>query len=224
MNDISLMDRFKTITNVVTSQSFFITLFVILILTITILLINIKVKSKAPKYVAAIVYFGLAILVIARYGNYVLSLNDSIVEKFFKAVYFPNLVVYVCVLIISILIMIANIIDKKFSIVAKIINSVCFFLTWFLFILVVDTVKKNELNFYDVTDLYSNKTIMILLQASMYIFIVWIGVVIIDLIVRKLADKMDKNSNIKKDTPDRVLDTNYLNTNKNTSNNETEVL
>ena len=182
MASIPILGRLKTIGNLIASQSFFVTLFVILVLTLIVLLINIKVKSKAPKYVAAIVYFGLAVLVLARYGHYVLTLNDSIVEKFFKAMYFPNLVVYLSMLIISLLLMVANIMDKRFSVFARIINSVSFFLIWFLFILLVDSVKKLGLNFYDVKDLYSNRTVMILLQASMFIFAVWVGVVLIDLI------------------------------------------
>ena len=194
MINIPLTERLKEIANLVSSQSFFITLFVILILTISILIINVKVKSKAPKFIAAIVYIGIAILVLARYGYYVLILNDSVVEKLFKAFYFPNSVVYLSMLVISLLLMIANIIDKKFSLFAKIINFAAFFLIWFLFVLLVDTTKKAKLNFYNVKDLYSNPTVMILLQASMAIFAVWISVVIIDLIVRKVADKIDNKT------------------------------
>ena len=192
MASISFFERLKTIWNLVVSQSFFMTLFVILILTLIILLINVKVKSKAPRYAAAIVYFGLAVLALARYGHYVLTFNDSVVEKIFKAMYFPNVVVYLSMLIISILLMIANIIDKRFSVFGKIISSVSFFLVWFLFVLVVDTVKQSRLNFYEVKELYSDKTVMVLLQASMAIFCVWIGIFVIDLIVRKIADRMDK--------------------------------
>ncbi len=215
MASIPILGRLKTIGNLIASQSFFVTLFVILVLTLIVLLINIKVKSKAPKYVAAIVYFGLAVLVLARYGHYVLTLNDSIVEKFFKAMYFPNLVVYLSMLIISLLLMVANIMDKRFSVFARIINSVSFFLIWFLFILLVDSVKKLGLNFYDVKDLYSNRTVMILLQASMFIFAVWVGVVLIDLIVRRIADKMD-NRSLEKDITNNL----ELNNFKSNANNE----
>ncbi len=192
MVNIPLTERLKEIANLVSSQSFYITLFVILILTISALIINVKVKSQAPKYIAAIVYIGMTILVLARYGHYVLTFNDSIVEKFFKAFYFPNLVVYISMLVISLLLMLVNIIDKNFSLFAKIINSVAFFLIWFLFILLVDTVKKTELNFYDVKELYSDQTVMILLQASTAIFAVWTSIVIIDIAVRKIAEKRTK--------------------------------
>ena len=198
MASIPFLSRLKTIGNLIVSQSFFVTLFVILVLTLIVLFINIKVKSKAPRYVAAIVYFGLALLVLARYGHYVLTFNDSIVEKVFKAMYFPNMVVYLSMLTISLLLMVANIVDERFSVFSKIINTVSFFLIWFLFILVIDSVKKFGLNFYEVKELYSNRTVMVLLQASMSIFVVWLSSVSIDLIVRKIADRMDNRTKTNK--------------------------
>lgn len=193
MANISLLKRLTTIFNLVISKSFFVTLFVILFLTIVILTINIKWKSKAPKYAAAIAYIGMAVLVLARYSKYVLSLNDSIVDKFFRAMYFPNLVVYSSMLIVTILLLTFTILDEKFSLFSRICNYSCFFVIWFLFILVIDTIKQEKLNFYEVTEIYANSTVMILLQASMCIFAVWCGVIIVDLIVRKLSSKMDKN-------------------------------
>ena len=221
MTDISLIKRLKTIYDIVSSQSFFITLFIILVLTVIILVINIKVKSKAPRIAAAIIYFGLAVLVLLRYGTYVTSLNDSIVNKFFNAIYFPNLVVYLSMLVLSLLLITITLIDRKFSIITKICNASCFFVIWFLFVLLIDLVKKEGLNFYEVTELYKNESVMILLQASMAIFTLWLGVIIIDLIVRKLANKMDLKEKINKSIPEEIpqytneeFNINYLNSKK----------
>ncbi len=192
MANISFLERLKTIISLIKSQSFFVTLFIILLLTIIVLVINIKVKSKAPKYAAAIAYTGLAILVLARYGNYILSLNDGIVDKFFRAMYFPNIVVYISMLILTILFLIAVIINEKYLTFTKICSVFSFFVTWFLFVLTVDSVKTEGLSFYEVTEIYANGTIMILMQASMCVFGLWCGVLLADLIIRKLSDKIDK--------------------------------
>ena len=192
MTNISLFERLKTIINLVKSQSFFVTLFIILLLTIIVLVINIRVKSKAPKYAAAIAYTGLAILVLARYGNYILSLNDGIVDKFFRAMYFPNIVVYISMLILTILFLIAVIINDKYLTFTKICSVFSFFVTWFLFVLTVDSVKTEGLSFYEVTEIYANGTIMILMQASMCVFGLWCGVLLADLAIRKLSEKIDK--------------------------------
>lgn len=196
MANISLLGRIKTIISLIASESLFITLFVILILTIVVLVANIKIKSKAPKYAVAIVYTGLAILVLAKYGQYVLSLNDSIVDKFFRAMYFPNIVVYLSMLILTILFLAMVIINNKCLTFTKICSFTAFFLVWFLFVLTVDSVKSAGLSFYEVSQIYANGTIMVLLQASMWIFFVWCMILIIDVVVRKLSDRMDnKNLN-----------------------------
>ena len=192
MISISIFDRIKSIAGVVTSDSFFVTLFIIMILTIVALIANMKIKSRVPKYCIAIVYSGLAVLVLARYGKYVLSLNDSAVEKVFKAIYFPNIVVYISMLFLTLLVMTIVLIDKKFSNFTKVSNFLCFFLIWFLFVLIIDSVKKQGLNFYEVIQIYSDQEIMILIQASMAVFVIWISIIIVDLIVRKLAGPLDK--------------------------------
>lgn len=194
MANISLLERLRAIIELIKSQSFFITLFVILLLTIIVLVVNMRVKSKAPKYAVAIVYTGLAILILARYGHYVLSLNDSIVDKFFRAMYFPNIVVYLSMLILSILFLIVAIINDKFLTYTKISSFLSFFVIWFLFVLTVDSVKKAGLSFYEVSQIYADSTIMILMQASMCVFTLWCGVLLSDIIIRKLSDKMEKNN------------------------------
>ena len=195
MSDITFGTRVKTIFDLIGSQSFFLTLFAIAVFTILMIIINYRIQSKAPKIVALILYIGLIILILLRYGNYVASFNDSVVEKVFKAVYFPNVVVYACMLIISLLLLAVTFVDVRFTKVTKICNTACFCTIWFLFVLFLDTVKKAEINFYEITEVYSNATVMIILQTSMWIFIVWLVIFLMDFVVRLLADKNKKTTN-----------------------------
>ncbi len=191
MDGFTLGERLKTIFETIISSSFFITLLVILLFTITILIINAKVKSKAPKIIAISSYILLMILVLARYGGYVLAINDSVVDKFFKAMYFPNLVVYLSMLLISLLLLALNFVDTHYTQMTKLFNIICFSLIWFFFVLVLDSAKSYGINIYEITDIYSNSTMMILLQASMCIFFVWLGILIMNFVVRKLTYKLD---------------------------------
>ena len=184
-------------------------------------IVNTKIKSKAPRIISVISYILLMLLVLARYGNYVLSINDSIVEKFFKAMYFPNLVVYVAMLIITILLIIINFLTTKYNQITKICNIFCFSIIWFLFVLVLDVAKKESINIYEIEEIYNNSTLMILLQASMAIFCIWLGLLITNFVIRKLSDKLDegqrknqlKNSNLQMNDY-----TNYYNGQQNTYN------
>ena len=108
MTEFSFLDRIKTIFEMIFSSTFFISLFIVLILTIIILIVNSKIKSKIPKYFSILAYLIIMIFVFVKYGSYVLSINDSVVEKFFSAMYFPNLVVYLSMLLITLLLLAIN--------------------------------------------------------------------------------------------------------------------
>ena len=205
MTEISFLDRIKTIFEMIFSSTFFISLFIVLILTIIILIVNSKIKSKIPKYFSILAYLIIMIFVFVKYGSYVLSINDSVVEKFFSAMYFPNLVVYLSMLLITLLLLAINFIYDKFSSVTKICNSFCFGIIWFFFVLILDLVKNEEINVYEITEIYSNETLMILLQASMYVFFVWVGILLMNLAVRKISDKLDHKDSSKVSTV--VVDT-----------------
>lgn len=191
MVEISFFDRIKTIFEMIFSSPFFISLFIILVLTITILLINTKIESKIPKYCAVGAYVVITVFVLWKYGTYVLSINDSIVERFFSALYFPNMVVYFAMLIITLLLLTITFINKNFSRLIKICNIACFSFIWLLFILFLDVIKTNGINVYDQVTIYSNQTLMILLQASMCMFFVWLGVLLMHFLVKKISEKMD---------------------------------
>lgn len=191
MTELSFWDRVKTIFEMIFSSTFFISLFIILILTIIILVVNSKIKSKVPKYLSILAYLIIIVFVLIKYGSYVLSINDSIVEKFFSAMYFPNLVVYLSMLLITLLLLAITFINKNFSLVTKICNVFCFSLIWFFFVLVLDVLKSEGINVYEITEIYSNETLMILLQASMCVFFVWLGILVMNLAVRKISSKLD---------------------------------
>lgn len=195
MTEYSFWERISTIFDMVISSTFFISLLVIIILTIVILIVNSKVKSKIPKYLSALAYAVIMVYVIIKYGSYVLSINDSFVEKVFSAMYFPNLITYLCMMMVTIFILITTFISKNYSFVVKIGNIGSFSLMWFLFILILDVVKSNNIDIYDVTSIYSDGTLMILLQASTYIFFIWMGLLLMNLIVRKITFAMEHKSN-----------------------------
>lgn len=191
MIEISFLDRVKTIFEMIFSSTFFISLLVIIVLTIIILVINSKVKSKIPKYLSILAYLLITAFVLIKYGSYVLSINDSVVDKFFSAMYFPNLVVYLSMLIITVLLLTITFINKNYSTVTKICNVFCFSLIWFFFVLILDVVKSEGINVYEVTEVYADEGLMILLQASMYVFFVWMGILVMNFAVRKISGKLD---------------------------------
>lgn len=195
MSDYSFFDRISMILDMITSSFFFVSLFVIFLLSIIVLIIGTKVNKKITKYTLMGIYALIICFVLYKYGKYAMSFNDTFIEKIFSAMYFPNLITYISMLIISIFIIIINFINKKFSSFFKIVNLLFCGTIWLLFILVLDTVKTNNIDIYDKAAIYSNNSVMILLQASMYIFFIWTGILIVNLIVTKLTKVLDDSQN-----------------------------
>lgn len=198
MTGISLFERISKIFDVIFSSSFFVALLIIIILTIVLLVINKKANSLFPKIIAALGYFLIALYIITRYGVYFFEVNDSFVDKVFSAMYFPNLITYISMLVITIFVLINSFIHKKHTNIIKVGNITCFSMIWFLLILVLDVVKTNEIDVYDVKSIYSNETLMVILQASMYIFFIWMGILFINYIVNKINDTFELKSNLNK--------------------------
>lgn len=195
MADISLIERISKIFDVIFSSSFFVALLIIIILTIVLLVINKRSNSLFPKIIAALGYLLIALYIITRYGVYFFEVNDSFVDKVFSAMYFPNLITYISMLVITVIVLINSFISKKHTNIIKIGNIICFSMIWFLLILVLDVVKTNEIDVYDVKSIYSNETLMVILQASMYIFFIWMGFLFINYVVNKINDTFELKSN-----------------------------
>ena len=226
MTEYSFFERLSKIFDVIFSSPFFVSLLIVLFLTIIILVINSKVVNKKPKMIASILYVLIAVLVIIRYGKYMLSINDSLVEKVFSAMYFPNLITYLCILLISVFVIIMSFMKKNNNIVTKCGNIFSFGLLWFMFVLILDVVRTNNIDVYDVKSIYSNESMSLHFnvystqigatdeniaggQASTYIFIVWMGILLMNYIVKKITsfiEKKNKPNDVINNTDDESFD------------------
>lgn len=131
------------------------------------------------------------------------------------AIYFPNLITYVCMVVIMSLLMIITIISKKIKKFIKISTIFVFTVIEFLFILTIDLISKSNINLFDKTILYSNQTLMILIQASMAIFACFIGLLIINLVINlvnlKVPNTVIEINLSKKEELEYLSDEDYYN-------------
>lgn len=196
MNDMTFFERFIRVINIVLSSPFFIALLIIILLTIALLVFNVLVKKKWLKILVSVVYLGITIYIFIRYWDSAFSLSDALVDKIFTALYFPNYITYICMLIISVILFIMTMINKKLTKFAKIGNTFSFLAIGFLFILILDTVTKYDINVYDKTEVYASDTLLVLIQTSMGIFGIWCLILLVDLtastIVKHLKKKGEK--------------------------------
>ncbi len=194
MEYLSVFDLISNLFNIIVTSPFFISLFIILILTIAVLLINIKINKPIIKIVVGIIYFVISIFVILKYFPSLGVLMDSIVDKIFLALYFPNYISYLCMLIVAVLLFVKSILDHTLSRFAKVVNVVAFLIMVFLFILSLDIITKNDIDITLRSSVYSNETLLVLIEATTLVFAIWIVASIVDMV----AVRIMKNDNRKK--------------------------
>ena len=170
MADLSIVEKIKLLFNTAISTPFFILYAVVGILLVIFMIIDIKKKKKFSKYIYIISGIFLITFFFIKYFNIILKVIDSFVEIVIKALYFPNLGIYIVMLIIANIIFVYNMISKKTYKSSKIIAGIITILIDFIFILIIGIISSEKIDITSEVKLYSDATMLTLLQISMALF------------------------------------------------------
>lgn len=192
MNNFSLMEKFSMLMKLISSSYLFLICMIIGVLILTILIICTIFNKKVNKWVFIIVSTIVGILLLINYGDIIIKVLDIILDGIFMALYFPNLPVYISVILISNIVFIASIFNKRQTKVQKITNTINAIFLNFLLILIIEVVRKNNINIYEEITLYTNSNLLVLLELSMGIFVSWI-LISLFISAHKKLKKYDKN-------------------------------
>ena len=196
MVELSLLDKIKTLLNLVLSSS----LFLILLISIGIIILDISYisrKSKKVKMIYAVISLMIIIGLSINYLKELVNIVNVINKNLVMLINFPTILEYVTIIFISILVMIISFIFKRFTKIIRGINLGVIIADLFIFFLILDQISKNNLDLSNKIDIYSNQSLMVLFQISLFIFIMWMAFLIIYSIIMKL---IKSNYNIKKET------------------------
>lgn len=196
MVELSLLDKIKTLLNLVLSSS----LFLILLISIGIIILDIcyiSRKSKKVKMIYAVISFMIIIGLSINYLKELVNIVNVINKNLVMLINFPTILEYVTIIFISILVMIISFIFKRFTKIIRGINLGVVIADIFIFFLILDQISKNNVDLSNKIDIYSNQNLMVLFQISLFIFIMWMAFLIIYSIIMKL---IKSNYNIKKET------------------------
>lgn len=198
MGEMTFFERLGSLFDIAVKSPFFVTLIGILALTVVVLIINNRFNKKYVKYSAAVIYIAAVVLLGIKYGPSLLDLGDNLVEKVVTLLYFPNIVSYICMIIITILLVLITVINKKLSNFVRFSNIFIFIILVFLFVLTLDVIITKDIDIYSKTAVYTNETLVVLIQSSTGLFFIWLGVLIIDFIANLIVGNK-KIESIKKD-------------------------
>ena len=174
MNDFSLVEKIDILMKLISSSSLFLICSIIGIGLLVFLVVCIILNKKVNKWIFIVVVTLISILLLINYGSIIIKVFDIIIDSAFMALYFPNLPVYMSALLISNIVFILSLFNKKQIKSKKIVNISSSIILDILLILVIDIVSKNNINIYEEVNLYTNSTLLVLLELSMGIFVSWI--------------------------------------------------
>lgn len=193
MVEFTLLEKVKTIFSLIFSSP----LFLVLLFGLILIIIDIKFISKQDKTTKWLYTFISIIIIgilIYMYYDSILEIFNTISKNIVTMIYFPSVLNYIIMLVISLGILIYNLANKKIKSNIRVYNSIVFIANMYLFFLILDEIDNNEVDLASKISIYSNDHLMILFEVSVSIFALWI----ISLILIKIINYfLNKNNKVK---------------------------
>lgn len=198
MRYLTLLEKLKILIDVLMTFKFILVLIAIMLI-LTILFIFKKLSNK--KYTILMSLSILLTLIISIIGNYKILFKtfDNFTTIFFSGIYFPSIYIYLGVLLVVAVAFITSILSTKKKKVYKIINSIAFILNNIFFIIVLNIIAKNSINVFEISSLYTNSSLVAILELNMGLFILWIVSLIVAYITNTICDKITSKKTIKEE-------------------------
>lgn len=156
------------------SSAITIELLIFCLLLFTLLIVNLKRRNVLINLGFIGIYIGLLLGVLVSYNDYVKLCFNSTVKGIMQYIYFPSTIVYFFIMLFVSIMIIYTIFNKKITMFKRIFNYICFSLIYFLFLLFVTMSASNEIELNSMKQLYTNSTILSLVQISNLILLIWI--------------------------------------------------
>lgn len=171
MADFSIIKKIKLVFDTAISTPFFIVYAILGLILVGLIIFDIKKDKKISRILYIVCIIFLATFFIIKYFDVIIKVIDSFVEILLKTLYFPNLGIYITILIITNLTFVFTTISEKSYKIYKIISSLITTLIDLLFIMIIGIISKNHIDISSDVKLYSDSTILTLLQISMGLFV-----------------------------------------------------
>lgn len=189
---LSLIERLETIFEVIKNSNE--ALYIIPIVSFVTLLLIIfgLIKKHFIKYICAVIYIiGLGILGYF-YHEPLFNMLDYLVENIVSNILFPNLAVYGFVLLVINIIMLISILSNKVSGLVKSFNTLCFAIMQLLLFFTVKLIIENNINVYEKLNVYTNQELLVLIEFSMAVFVIWMVLLILIKVINCLVNVVER--------------------------------
>ena len=161
-------------------------LYLVLLLLITILLdyaLGNNTKSTKRLYIITVIL--IFIYGLFEYYKPFLNVIDVYITNIFKLAYFPSIIEYISMILLTIIIEIISI--KRFNKIHKYINVITSSIIELLFIINIAAMKNIKVDLLSITSIYENDLLLSIFQLTGLIFIIWLVLNIVLFIINILT-------------------------------------
>ncbi len=189
MSPLSLITKLQTVFDFITSRNLYLMILAVLVFLTIIFITTNGSNRKQSKKTYIILYLAFFAFIGIQYGESIVTVLDYAVNEIFYTYYFPNIVIYLIMLIVTNIILWKTIFSEKNDKKLKILNSCAFSIIVYLFILGISAINNLNLDIFNITELYSSNQVRSILELSMLIFTFWIVLLVIYHLIKKFQYK-----------------------------------
>lgn len=190
MERLNFFESILKILNTISSIPLFLEVLILTFILLIVMSFFYFRKSKEGKLTALIIYIVSLLLLPITFFSFFIETFDKIIENYIKILYFPSFYIYVLLLIYTNVVIFRLLIRNIKGNAVKwynFLDMLFFCVLYFLFFMIIKIVTLNNINIFEISELYSNSTLMSCLQISSYLFWIRIGVILVNKIINKLS-------------------------------------
>ena len=162
------------------------------LLAIFLVLSVFKIVSRKKAFLTTFIgYIALLGYTIFMNSKQLGKVGNNLVDNFFTNIYFPSTYTYLFTLIVFDVIVFVTLMKDKVSKAYKWIHGIFFFIMHFVLILILELLANNKIDIFSKTSLFSNKNLVMLLELSMNVFIVWLVSIVFTYLTNLITEKLE---------------------------------
>lgn len=189
MTYLSVIEKFKILFDMLLKFKL-VFIFAILILLITFVYMFKKISSR--KYMLIVSVLMILMFGVSIVSNYKILMDtfDNFSTIFFRNIYFPSIYVYIGILVFNFVVFITSVLSAKKKKIYKVINTINFILNNILFAIVLNIIAKNKIDIFSMSSLYTNTSLVAILELSIGTFAVWLFCLLVIYITNVICDRI----------------------------------
>ena len=184
MEKMTLGKELSIFFKICASNSISIVALIILVALAIIFITTNKKNNKVTKKIYITIYAFITAFVVVAYHKHIGHFLDYMMNNLFIAIYFPNLAIYFAAIIISNIVVLISIFNKKITKLIRNINIIMYTIINFLLVLLIGVITDKRLDIYSVTSIYDNANAHALIELTSLIFVLWMIFLMIYKLIR----------------------------------------